>query len=58
MSRRATDVLLPRRSLGAVGTAACSSAASGRVAQSWRDWLLFSVAYGIVVAAILFTGPH
>lgn len=58
MSRRATDVLFTRRSLGAVGTSACSSAASSRVAQSWRDWVLFSVAYGIIVAAILFTGPH
>lgn len=58
MSRRATDVLLPRRSLGAVGKATRSSSASGRVAQSWRDWVLFSVAYGIIVAAILFTGPH
>lgn len=58
MSRRATDVPFTRRSLGAVGTAACGGAASGRVAQSWRDWVLFSVAYGIIVAAILFTGPH
>ncbi|MDE1568405.1 hypothetical protein [Aquabacter sediminis] len=58
MSRRASDVLLPRRSLGTVGTAACTTAAASRVAQSWRDWMLFSMAYGIIVAAILFTGPH
>ncbi|QTL04608.1 hypothetical protein J5J86_04540 [Aquabacter sp. L1I39] len=58
MSRRAADVLLPRRSLGTVGPAACSGARTGRVAQSWRDWVMFSVAYGIIVAAIIFTGPH
>lgn len=58
MSRRTADLLLPRRSLGTVGSAACSGKAASRVSQSWRDWALFSIAYGIIVAAILFTGPQ
>ncbi len=58
MSRRATDALLPRRSLGSGGVAVRHDAAAGRVAQSWRDWLLFSIAYGIIVATILFTSSH
>lgn len=55
MSRRAADVLLPRRSLGTAGSAAYGGKAASSVTQSWQDWLMFSVAYGIIVATILFT---
>jgi len=33
------------------------SARAQALRESWRDWALFSLAYGVIVAAILFAAP-